>query len=50
MFQRDNAQALAEILADVEQDLTGMTRGRLVQGIRVALDLKRPLRRDDGRG
>ena len=29
MFLRDDGQALAEVLADVEQDLTGKTRERL---------------------
>lgn len=33
MYQRDAAQALAEILADGEEDLTGRTRERLIVGL-----------------
>jgi hypothetical protein len=38
MYQRDDGQAVAEVLADVEEDLTGNTRERLIAGLRAALD------------
>jgi len=38
MFVRDDGQALAEVLADVEQDLTGKTRERLLEGLHAAFD------------
>jgi hypothetical protein len=39
MFARDDGQALAEVLADVEQDLTGKTRERLIEVLRWVLGL-----------
>ena len=38
MFVRDDGQALAEVLADVEQDLTGKTPERLLEGLHAAFD------------
>jgi len=38
MSARDGGQALAEVLADVQQDLTGKTRKRLIAGLRATLD------------
>ena len=38
MFVRDDGEWLAEVLADVEQDLTGKTRERLIAGLRASLD------------
>jgi hypothetical protein len=38
MYLRDDGQALAEVLADVEEDLTGRTRERLIAGLHAALD------------
>jgi len=38
MFARDDGEALAELLADVEQDLTGKTRERLIAGLHATLD------------
>ena len=38
MYLRDDGEALAELLADVEQDLTGKTRVRLIAGLHAALD------------
>jgi len=37
MYQREDGEALAEVLADVEQDLTGRTRERLMVGLQAAL-------------
>ena len=34
MFVRDDGEWLAEVLADVEQDLIGRTRERLIAGLR----------------
>ena len=38
MYEREDGLALAEVLADVDQDLTGKTRERLVAGLQAALD------------
>jgi hypothetical protein len=38
MYLREDAQALAEILADLEEDLSGRARERSVVGLRRALD------------
>ena len=38
MYQRDDAQALAEILADIEEDLTGRTRERMIAGLHAPLN------------
>ena len=38
MYQRDYGEWLAEVLADVEPDLTGKTRERLIAGLHAALD------------
>jgi hypothetical protein len=38
MFVRDDGQALAEVLADVEQDLTGKTWEGLLEGLHAAFD------------
>jgi len=38
MFLRDDGEWLAEVLADVEQGLTGKTRERLIAGLRAAVD------------
>lgn len=37
MCQRGDALALAEILADIEEDLSGRTRGRLIDGLHATL-------------
>ena len=37
MYLRDDGQALAEILAGIEEDLTGRTRKRVIAGLRAAL-------------
>lgn len=38
MYQRQDGQALADVLADIEEDLTGRTRARVVEGLHAALD------------
>ena len=38
MSRRNDGQALAEVLANVEEDLTGKTGGRLIAGLHAALD------------
>jgi hypothetical protein len=38
MYQREDAQALAEILTDIEEDFSGRTRERLIEGLHAALD------------
>ena len=38
MYQRGDGEALAEVLVDVEQDLTGKTRARLIAGLHASLD------------
>ena len=37
MYEREDGEWLAEMLADVEQDLTGKTRERLIAGLSAAL-------------
>lgn len=38
MYARDDGQALAEILADIEEDLSGRMRERMKAGLRTALN------------
>jgi hypothetical protein len=37
MYQREDGHALAEVLADIEEDLTGKTRERVISGLQAAL-------------
>ncbi|MEX0985347.1 MAG: hypothetical protein WD096_09915 [Actinomycetota bacterium] len=37
LFKDEDGTALAEVLADVEEDLTGRTRARLIDGLRAVL-------------
>ena len=38
LFQKPSGVALGELIADIEQDLTGKTRQRLIEGLHAALD------------
>jgi hypothetical protein len=38
MFRKQETVSLGEILGDIEQDTTGQTRQRLIEGLRAALD------------
>ena len=38
LFQQESTVPVGEIIANVEQDLTGKTRERLIVGLRAALD------------
>ena len=40
MYLRDDGEWLAEVLADVEEDLTGKTRERLIAGLHATLDAR----------
>lgn len=37
MYLREDGEALADVLADVEQDLTGKTRERMIAGLTAVL-------------